>query len=39
MTNTETGRSEIYKQGDFIVEAIDQWHKAANIGADAVNRW
>ena len=36
VTNTETGQSETYKQGDFIVEAIDQWHKAANIGADAV---
>lgn len=36
VTNTETGKSETYKQGDFIVEAIDQWHKAANIGADAV---
>jgi quercetin dioxygenase-like cupin family protein len=36
VTNTETGRSETYKPGDFIVEAIDQWHKAANIGADAV---
>jgi len=36
VTNTETGKSETYKQGDFIVEAIDQWHKAANNGADAV---
>jgi quercetin dioxygenase-like cupin family protein len=36
VTNTETGKSETYKQGDFIVEAIDQWHKATNIGADAV---
>ena len=36
VTYTETGRSETYKQGDFIVEALDQWHKAANIGADAV---
>jgi quercetin dioxygenase-like cupin family protein len=36
VTNTETGTSETYKQGDFTVEAIDQWHKAANIGADAV---
>ena len=36
VTNVETGKSETYKQGDFIVEAIDQWHKAANIGADAV---
>jgi len=24
VTNTETGQSETYKQGDFIVEAIDQ---------------
>jgi quercetin dioxygenase-like cupin family protein len=36
VTNVETGKSETYKQGDFIVEAIDQWHKATNIGADAV---
>ena len=36
VTNTETGKSETYKQGDFIVEAIDQWHKAANIGSGAV---
>ena len=36
VTNTATGKSETYKAGDFIVEAIGQWHKAANIGADAV---
>jgi quercetin dioxygenase-like cupin family protein len=36
VTNVQTGQSETYKVGDFIVEAIDQWHKAANIGADAV---
>jgi quercetin dioxygenase-like cupin family protein len=36
VTNVETGQSETYKMGDFIVEAIDQWHKAANVGADAV---
>lgn len=36
VTNTETGRSEVYKTGDFIVEAIGQWHKAANIGSNAV---
>ena len=36
VTNTETGRSEVYKPGDFIVEAIGQWHKAANIGRDSV---
>jgi quercetin dioxygenase-like cupin family protein len=32
VTNTETGKSNTYKTGDFIVEAIGQWHKAANIG-------
>jgi len=36
VTNTETGRSEVYKAGSFIVEALGQWHKAANIGAGAV---
>jgi len=36
VTNTETGKSDIYKAGDFIVEAIGQWHKAANIGAGTV---
>jgi quercetin dioxygenase-like cupin family protein len=36
VTNTATGKSETYKAGDFIVEAIGQWHKAANIGPDAV---
>jgi quercetin dioxygenase-like cupin family protein len=36
VTNTDTGRSEIYRPGAFIVEAIDQWHKAANIGQGSV---
>ncbi len=36
VTNTETGKSELYKPGNFIVEAIDQWHKAANIGKTPV---
>jgi quercetin dioxygenase-like cupin family protein len=36
VTNTETGKSDVYKAGDFIVEAIGQWHKAANIGGGTV---
>lgn len=34
VTNNETGRSEIYKAGEFIPEAIGHWHRGANIGAD-----
>jgi quercetin dioxygenase-like cupin family protein len=36
VTNTETGKSETYGQGGFILEAVDQWHKAENIGPDSV---
>jgi len=36
VTNVETGQSDTFKTGDFIVEMIDQWHYGANIGADPV---
>jgi quercetin dioxygenase-like cupin family protein len=36
VTNTDTGKSETYKAGDFIIEAIDQWHHAENIGSESV---
>jgi quercetin dioxygenase-like cupin family protein len=36
VTNTETGKSDLYKAGDFIVEAVGQWHRAANEGAEPV---
>ncbi|RTM00007.1 MAG: cupin domain-containing protein [Hyphomicrobiales bacterium] len=36
VTNVETGASNTYKSGDFIVEMIGQWHQATNIGADPV---
>lgn len=36
VTNVETGVSNIYKTGDFIVEMIGQWHQATNIGTDPV---
>lgn len=36
VTNVETGKSTTYRAGDFIVEMIGQWHRAANIGTDPV---
>lgn len=36
VTNVDTGKSDVFKTGDFIVEMIDQWHTGANIGADPV---
>lgn len=36
VTNVDTGKTNIYETGGFIVEAVDQWHKAANIGGDPV---
>lgn len=36
VTNVDTGKSDVFKTGDFIVEMIDQWHQGANIGADPV---
>jgi quercetin dioxygenase-like cupin family protein len=36
ITNTDTGKSEVYKAGDFIIEAINQWHHAENIGNEPV---
>jgi quercetin dioxygenase-like cupin family protein len=36
VTNTETGEAKIYHAGDVIVEMVDTWHSAANIGSDAV---
>jgi quercetin dioxygenase-like cupin family protein len=31
ITNTETGHSDVYRTGDFIIEAIGQWHKATSL--------
>jgi quercetin dioxygenase-like cupin family protein len=30
----ETGRSDTYKPGDFILESVGQWHMGANIGSE-----
>ncbi|MCX7302906.1 MAG: cupin domain-containing protein [Hyphomicrobiales bacterium] len=36
VTNVDTGQSDTFKTGDFIVEMIDEWHFGANVGADPV---
>jgi len=36
VTNTATGASTTYRTGDVVIEMIDQWHHARNIGEDAV---
>jgi quercetin dioxygenase-like cupin family protein len=36
VTNTETGKSQEYKPGDFIVESRGQWHKAENIDTEPI---
>ncbi len=36
VTNVDTGQSDVFKTGDFIVEMIDQWHQGSNIGLDPV---
>jgi quercetin dioxygenase-like cupin family protein len=36
VANTETGKSNTYHAGEFIVETIGQWHKAANVGSESV---
>jgi quercetin dioxygenase-like cupin family protein len=36
VTNVDTGKSDVYETGDFIVEMIGQWHQGSNIGVDPV---
>ncbi|WP_407158465.1 cupin domain-containing protein [Bradyrhizobium sp. STM 3557] len=36
VTNLQTEKTETYTQGSFILEAVDQWHKAENVGGDPV---
>ena len=33
---TDTAKEQDYKPGDFILEAVGQWHKATAIGTEAV---
>lgn len=32
--NDDTGKTEDYKTGDFILEAVGQWHRGVNTGSD-----
>lgn len=32
--NDDTGRTEDFKTGDFILEAVDQWHRGVNTGSE-----
>ncbi len=34
VTDTESGKSTVYRSGDFIVETIGHWHRGANIGTE-----
>lgn len=36
VTAADTGKSQTYTTGSFIVEMIDEWHQANNVGAGAV---
>jgi hypothetical protein len=36
VTGTQTGKTRDFRTGDFIAESVDQWHKGANVGQDAV---
>ena len=36
VTNTDTGEVHEYKPGDFILEAVNKWHKATTVGAAPV---
>jgi quercetin dioxygenase-like cupin family protein len=32
--NDDTGKTEDYKTGDFILEAVGQWHRGINTGSE-----
>ena len=34
VTNTETGQSNTYRPGDFVLEMVGKWHTGANEGAE-----
>ena len=36
VTDTETGQSRSYEPGDFILEAVGQWHLGANTGSEPI---
>lgn len=36
VTNVDTGKTQTFKTGDFILEAVDQWHYGATVGTETV---
>jgi len=36
VTYLDAGTTTVYETGGFIIEAVDQWHKASNIGTEPV---
>lgn len=36
VTNLESGKNSTFKQGDFVVESLSQWHRGANNGTEPV---
>ncbi len=36
VTNADTGTVSDFRQGDFIVESLGQWHSAVNPGNEAI---
>jgi quercetin dioxygenase-like cupin family protein len=34
--NMETGKSAVFHAGDFIVEDVDEWHRARQVGATPI---
>ncbi len=33
VSNSESGRSMTFREGDFIIESVAQWHRGSNTGA------
>ncbi len=36
VTNFDTGKTETFKTGEVIVEAVNQWHSGATVGTEPV---
>jgi quercetin dioxygenase-like cupin family protein len=36
VTNLDINKAETYGPGSFILESVDQWHKAENVGSDPI---
>jgi quercetin dioxygenase-like cupin family protein len=36
VSNVDSGKDITFKQGDFIVESLESWHKGASVGTETV---